>query len=71
MKNKLFKKIVYIFIMASQNDINKLIDIYFQQSNILYTHLFDSYNIFIIPLPSLREITSIVFNDESKEFGII
>ena len=47
MKNKLFKKIVYIFIMASQNDINTLIDIYFQQSNILYTHLFDSYNIFI------------------------
>ena len=40
--------------VATQNEINKLIDLYFNQKNVLYNHLFDSYHQFIEEtIPSL------------------
>jgi DNA-directed RNA polymerase II subunit RPB2 len=33
--------------MTTQKDIDIIIDVYFKQVNILYSHLFDSYNVFI------------------------
>jgi len=68
---KIYKKRIYNFIMTTnmQKEIDKLIDLYFNQQKILYEHLFDSYHQFvreIIPF-SLEQEQNYFYDNVDKE----